>query len=67
MAIYIRRRELIAALGGSAVAWPLAGPAQQRARPARIGYLSSNSPPDVNPTMALGLEIAASRPDPTRR
>ena len=48
MAIYIRRRELIAALGSSPVAWPLAARAQQRAKPARIGYLSSSSPPDVN-------------------
>ena len=40
MASYIRRRELLAALGGAAAAWPLAGRAQQalRRRPF-LGYL----------------------------
>lgn len=40
MAINIRRRELIAALGGAAAAWPLAGYAQQPPIPV-IGYVSS--------------------------
>jgi ABC-type uncharacterized transport system substrate-binding protein len=47
MAVIVGRRELIAALGGAAVVWPLGARAQQRAKPARVGYLSSSSPPDV--------------------
>jgi len=43
----MKRRDFIAFVAGAA-AWPFTARAQQRAKPARIGYLSSSSPPDVN-------------------
>src|SRR5258708_25246188 len=57
MAICIRRRELIVALGGAAVAWPLAARAQGQPMPV-IGYLRSGwraAPSQVEAAFRQGL------------
>jgi putative tryptophan/tyrosine transport system substrate-binding protein len=55
MTVTIGRRELLAALGGGAVAWPLAAHAQQPAMPV-IGFLNSQSRQDWSHATAAFLQ-----------
>jgi putative tryptophan/tyrosine transport system substrate-binding protein len=53
MAIYIRRREFIATLGGAAATWPLAARAQQPDRMRSLGILMGLASDDVQQRVEL--------------
>src|SRR5499427_7568580 len=59
MAIRIRRREFIVALGGAAAAWPLAARAQQGERVRRIGILLPAAADDVGFQAPFGAFLQA--------
>src|SRR5262245_64881712 len=56
MPVTIRRRELLAALSGAAVAWPLSLRAQQPAKLPTIGYLGAATLPTESQRMAAFVQ-----------
>ena len=60
MTVTIGRRELLAALGSAAAAWPLGARAQQAALPV-VGYLNFGSPESDNTSRLTGLRRGLSQ------
>src|SRR5215813_924795 len=56
MTVTIGRRELLAALGGAAAAWPLAARAQQAGKLPTIGFLGSSSASGWSPWTAAFVQ-----------
>jgi ABC-type uncharacterized transport system substrate-binding protein len=56
MTVTIGRRELLAALGGAAAAWPLAARAQQAGRLPTIGFLGASTPSASAPWVAAFVQ-----------
>ena len=61
MTVTIGRRELLAALGGAAAAWPLAARAQQRERMRRVGVLINLTADDPEGGARLAAFLAGLR------
>jgi putative ABC transport system substrate-binding protein len=55
MTVTIARRELLAALGSAAAAWPLAARAQQQPPIPVVGFLGGVSPTDTTRAFRQGL------------
>jgi putative tryptophan/tyrosine transport system substrate-binding protein len=56
MTVTIGRRELLAALGGAAAAWPLAARAHQAGKLPTIGFLGSSTLSEASPWVSAFVE-----------